>query len=77
MRKAIAANHDCDQTGDLGDSSSEEGLQSGEAGIEGRPAALGASTKVNKAVSGADAGDPFDYWSDTNNRRRKSVLETW
>ena len=38
MREAIAANHNRNQACDLGDGSSEEGLQSGEAGVERRAA---------------------------------------
>ena len=41
MRKAVAADHDCDQTCDLCDRSREYGLQGREAGVKGRAGSLG------------------------------------
>ena len=40
VRKAIAADHNCNQAGDPRNRSSEEGLESGEAGVKGRAADL-------------------------------------
>jgi hypothetical protein len=36
VRKLVAANHDCDEAGNLGNRASEEGLHGGKAGIERR-----------------------------------------
>jgi len=36
VRELVAANHDCDQTGNLGNRTGEEGLHSSESGIERR-----------------------------------------
>src|SRR5579859_1527942 len=75
MRKAVAPDHDCDEACDFGDGPSEESLQCGKSGVEGR---LSVSCKREqerhcKQICNADRVRPFGRRKEQRARGHKGT----